>query len=241
MTTKQSVLDTLNTAPVYSLTIPSTKKKVKFRPFTVGEEQALLMVKESKDISMIIDNIKELIKKCTFDSVDPDELAYFDIEYFFLKLRAKSIGEEIELLLKCKTKECKGEIPYVYNIEEVKIPNIAKDANIVTLNESVTLTMRYPGFETLDALMHNPKDANIFKIVADLIEVITSGDNVYTASEFSDEERERFIKNMNSKTLKKIVTFIETSPKISYSVELSCPVCKETHTYTFEGIRNFFV
>lgn len=238
--TKQSILDTLNQAPIYSLVIPSSGQKVKYRPFTVGEEQSMLMVKESEDIELVIDNIKELIRSCTFGEVDPNTLAYFDIEYFFLKLRSKSIGEEVEISLKCKTPECKGNVDCVFNIEDVKAPTFVKGENVVKLNDTVSLVMKYPGFETLILLLDDKEKSSTIKIVSELIESIVSGDNVYSASDFTFEEKERFIKNMNSKTLKKIIDFIENAPKMVHSVKGKCSTCNKIHEYQLGGIRNFF-
>lgn len=234
-----SILETINTAPIYETTIPSTGKKANYRPYTVAEEQKLLMVKESKDLKLMINNAKLLISDCFLGNVDPEKLAAFDIEYLFLVLRSKSVSEEIEITLRCLNEDCKGSTDMVINIDDIKPPKVIKDGNIVKLNEKVSLIMHYPGFDTLEKFTDS--EASTFTIVAELIDSIVNNEEVYNASDFQIEELEAFISNMNTKTLNKIIEFVQNAPKIEHKVKAKCLKCGKENTYTFRGLKNFFV
>jgi hypothetical protein len=231
-------LESLNTSPVYDLIIPSTGKKAKYRAYTVAEEQKLLLTKESGDAEMIITNTKEIINTCMFGAVDPDKLASFDLEYIFLMLRSKSVGEEVEGVVACKTEGCKGKIDILINLKDVATPVPEKGANVIKLNEDVTVVMKYPGFDTL-TLMTNAS-SNIISILASLIDAIVNKEDARSATEFSQADLEKFLKNMNSKTIKKITDFLEKIPILTHTVKGRCPICKTEHEYNFRGLKNFF-
>lgn len=232
----KGVLDTINTNPVYSSKIPSTKKAFKFRGYTAGEEQALLVAKESKDVGMMIDNTKKTISECTFGKVDPDKISAFDVEWILLQLRAKSVGEEIELTLKCT--ECEKTNETLININDIKAPEVPKNGNVVLLNDNITVIMKYPGFKILETFTQ--EDADMFEILGSLISQVVNGDDIIEASELSPDELTRFIKGMNSKTVKKLTQFLYAAPAVTYTHKIKCLHCKEELTYEFKGIRNFF-
>jgi hypothetical protein len=234
----KGILDTINTNPVFTSIVPSTGKKFKFRGYSAGEEQALLVSKESGDTETIMNNTKEVISKCTFGEVDPDKITSFDIEYILLQLRAKAVGELIELNLTCKNTECKKNNEATINIHDIKAPAVEKDANIIKLNDAVTLVMKYAGFEVLEALTKPGVD--VFKIIASLITQVVKGDDVIETSELDPEEVIRFVKGMNSKVIKKISNFIYTTPAVVHTLKVKCMHCGNDNEYTFKGIRNFF-
>lgn len=231
-------LESLVTSPVYELVVPSTKKKIKYRAYTVAEEQTLLLAKESKDIESIVTNTKEIIRKCTFDKLDVDTLASFDIEYIFLKLRSVSVGEEVEGTLKCKTETCPHNISIVLNLNDVKIPEPIKDSNIIQLKDDLTIIMKYPGFEALNKLA--VEDFSIINLLASLIDSIVHKEDVRSASEFSIKDLETFLNNMNSKLINKLTSYIEKLPIIEHTIEVLCPKCGCTNSYTLKGLKNFF-
>lgn len=231
-----SVLDTIMTAAVWQDVIPSTKKTFKYRGYTVGEEQALLVAKESKDTKVMIDNSKEIIKKCTFDTVDPDKLSSFDIEWILLKLRSVSVGEEADVVVKCE--HCGKNVDLNIKLNEVKMPEVKNGANVVNLNDKVKLVLKYPGFEILEEIADSKND--IFGIVASLIQTIMDGDEVYESVDFTPEQMRKFIRNMNSKSLTKITDFITSNPRLEYSTEVMCLSCSKKSKIELRGIRNFF-
>lgn len=230
-----SILDTIKTNPVYTGKILSTKKTFKYRPYTVGEEQSLLLAKESNDANTIIESTKNVISSCTFGEVDPEKLASFDIEYMLLQLRSKSVGEEIELTIKCN--HCKKTNDATINIDDITLPDIGKDANIISLNDDLHLVMDWPGFDVLEGLK---EDADIFNMVASLIRQIVADEKVIETSELSTDHVVKFIKRMNSKTFKKITDYIKDIPSLQYDLNLKCMHCSEDNKYSFRGIKNFF-
>ena len=232
----QGVLDTINTNPVFTSKMPSTKKQFKFRGYTAGEEQALLVAKESGNVSIMVENTKKTIASCTFNKVDPEKISAFDIEWVLLQLRAKSVGEEIELTMKCT--ECQKTNDSIININDIKMPVVNKDDNVVQLNDNLSVIMKYPGFDVLESFTE--KDANMFEILGSLISQVINGEEVIEASELDPEELTRFITGMNSKTIKKLTSFLYTAPAVSYTHNIKCDHCGKDITYEFKGIRNFF-
>ena len=236
MSVKKGVLDGLNTMAVFTDTIPSNGKKFKYRGYSAGEEQALLVAKESRDLGIIIHNTKECISACTFGEVDPDKLTSFDIEYILLVLRSKSVGDDIELTMICN--ECSKKNDAVINIQDINKPVVIKDAHIIKLSDKLTLVMRYPGFEILESIQD--PDADSFKLIASLIDQVVNGDDVIETSSLNPEEVERFVKGMSSKLIKHITDFIQNSPALTYELKLKCAHCGHDNVYHFKGIRNFF-
>lgn len=237
MQKSQGILDTINTNPVYTSHIPSTGKKFKYRGYTTGEEQALLVAKESDDADIILENIKKTISACTFDEVDPNLIATFDIEYLLLLLRSKSVGEMIDLSLKCENCDKTNDVSI--NIEDIKKPEILKDFNVVKLNDEVSVIMKYPGFDILEK-MSSP-DSDVFSIVASLVTQVVKGDLVIETSELDPNEVVRFIKGMNSKTTNKLTKFVYDTPTIKHVCNIKCIHCEHQNEYLFKGIKNFFV
>lgn len=231
-------LESLITSPVYELVVPSTKKKIKFRAYTVAEEQTLLLAKESQDLEHIVTNTKEIIKKCTYNTVDVNRLASFDIEYIFMKLRSVSVGETVEGTIKCKNPDCKANIDILLNLNDVKAPEPVKDANVIVLNEDVTVIMKYPGFDTLTLLGSDKLD--IIALLAGLIESIVNKEDIHSASEFSSKDLQAFLNNMNSKTINKMMGFIEKIPMIEHTLAVKCHKCGQDNTYSLKGLKSFF-
>lgn len=235
-----SVLDRIQTSPTYTTSLISNNKKIKYRPYTAGEEQALLSAKESGDVKVMLEAAKNIINECTFNEIDVDNMASFDIEYIFLMLRAKSVGEEIELTLPCKNEECGVKNDVTINIEKIEKPKLKKDANVVQLTDSLSFVMKFPGFNILDQLSEG--NTSLFSLVASLIETIFDGETAYETSEIDPKEVEEFVKRMNSKALKKIVEdFLNKVPKLSHTAGFKCLQCKKESVYEFEGLNNFFV
>jgi len=237
-TTKKGVLDGLLTMPIYSDTLPSNNKKFKYRGYSAGEEQALLVTKASNDVNLIIEGTKECIKSCTFGELDVETLSSFDIEYLLIILRARSVGEEIEITMKCK--ECEKPNPAVINIFDIKKPVVIKNSHIIELSDKVSLIMKYPGFDILESL-ELKGDNDIFGMIASLIKQIVNGDNIIEVSELNPEEVVFFVKSMASKSIQKITDFINAVPSIQHEFDLKCTHCGADNHYKFKGIRNFFI
>jgi hypothetical protein len=234
-------LPVLNT-PIYELTIPSTKKTVKYRPFLVKEEKALMIAQQSEDEKVMLNTTKEIIKSCILDKVDPDKLALFDIEYIFLQLRGKSVGEISELLFSCN--ECKDpKAKYKYSLDITKIDvqfDEGHSANIKLFGE-VGVKMKYPSFSLASKVRGNENSVeSIFEVIMSCIDSIYDEDQVYPAIDQSKEELENFINNLTQEQFAKIQSFFETMPKLEHTVKWKCPVCSFNHTHVLRGLENFF-
>ena len=234
----------INAAPVYTLTIPSTKQEVKYRPFLVKEEKALLIAQQSDDETVMIDTLKNILKDCIKSTdVNVDKLAMFDIEYIFAQVRAKSVGELVDLIFKCDTCEDeKAKVKITFDLTKlnVEFPEGHKDQ--IELFDGVGVKMKYPDL----ALLKKAKDAKIedvnqvFDVVIDCIDFIYTAEEVFHAKEQSRTELMQFIENLTSEQFAKIQAFFETMPKLKQTVDYKCPVCNKEHHKYLEGINSFF-
>lgn len=230
-------------APTYELTVPSTKQKIKYRPFLVKEEKALLIAQQSEDETVMLNTLKDVITACTLGKLDADKIAMFDIEYIFTQLRAKSVGEISELVFMCKQcNDPKAKMHVDIDLTELKVEFDAEHTSDINLFGSVGIKMKYPDLALLDSLEGgNVNDVDsIFKIITQCIESIYDEDAVYSANEQTKEELDQFINNLTQDQFKKVQAFFETMPKLEKKVEFDCPVCKHHHEHTIRGLNGFF-
>lgn len=227
--------------PTYELTLPSTKEKIKFRPFLVKEEKALMIAQQSEDSTTMLNTIKEIIRGCTFDKLDIEKLATFDIEYVFLQLRAKSVGEMSELMFSCKNcNDEKAKIKLNLDLSKIQVsfdPNHKKN---IDLFGDVGITMKYPSLELTKKITSDNDVETTFALITACIESIYDKDSVYSAVDQTPAELEEFINNLTQEQFKKIQEFFETMPKLEHKVEFDCPVCKFHHNHTIKGLESFF-
>lgn len=228
--------------PIYELVIPSSKKKVKYRPFLVKEEKALMIAQQSEDPQVMINTLKSIITSCV-QNVDVDKLALFDLEYIFLQLRAKSVGEVSELTYSClQCNDPKAKININLDISSISVETNDNHTDTIDLFDDVGVKMKYPGFDMLMEMqninLENPDDA--LKVIIKSIEFIYEGDKIHDIKDQSEEDLNNFLENLTREQLQKIKNFFETMPKLKKTVKFDCPVCKYHHNYTVEGIQNFF-
>lgn len=238
--------------PTYTLTVPSTKKKAKFRPFLSKEEKILMLVKQSESSEEILQAMKDIIDVCTFEKLDISKLALFDIEYIFLQLRAKSVGEVIDIDMKCNNqvdflspegesgkRECGGIVPFAININDIEVKIPKEHKRVIKLEKDIGVTMRYPSVDDLEMLEANQIDD--IEIIKGLIENVFDKDTVYEASETREEELQEFVDNMSTKHLEKIrEEFFFTMPTVSHEVHYTCSKCGAEGEYEFSGVNDFF-
>lgn len=229
-------LPTLQTSK-YKTTIPSTGKSIEFRPFLVKEEKILMIAQESEDTSMILNAMKDIVKNCTFEKVDVDELASYDLEYLFLQLRAKSVGEIIDLQVKCD--KC-GELNQLQvNLEEVEIKKPTKEVdNKVILENNIGITLKPISVKDVDGISDKVEDFT--KTLSLCIDTIFDDNNVYNVKDVSPSELETFVESMSHKHLLMIDEFMKNQPSIIYNGEYTCHSCKKKNTFTLEGLQDFF-
>lgn len=232
-------------APIYNAKIPSSKKDIKFRPFLVKEEKTLLIAQESKDPQVMLDTLKNLIKSCVQGDFDVEKLALFDIEYLFCQIRAKSVGEMVDMMVmcdKCPEEETKARVRLSFDLTQLEVSFPEGHTNKIQLFDDVGVIMKYPTlamvneFEKLD---QNSADS-IFKVVMKLIDSVYDSEQIYTAKDQTEKELMDFLENLTQDQFKKLQNFFTSMPKLSKSVEYDCPVCKHHHEKVVEGLASFF-
>jgi hypothetical protein len=232
-----------NSTPIYTLRVPSLGTDVKFRPFLIKDEKALLLAQQSEDMVVMVDTLKSVIKSCVQDEIDLDKLATFDLEYIFTQLRAKSIGELVDLLINCDTctdEKAVSKVQVDLTTLSVEIPE--GHTNKIPLFDDVGVVMKYPSIDLLKRLdMAGDSDINqIFDVVASCIDYIYNTEEVWNSKDQTKEELIEFLNNLNSDQFAKVRQFFETMPKLRKQVEYDCPVCKKHYTKLLEGLDSFF-
>jgi hypothetical protein len=229
--------------PTYETTIPSTGKVIEYRPFLVKEEKILMMAQESQDASQSINALKRIIKSCTFDKVNPNELTTYDAEYLFLQLRIKSVGETANFQLPCKGCEVLQDVSV--NLAEVEInrPEKAPESNI-KLTDTVGITLKELSLK--DAVGMTKEDAeDITSMLALVVDTIYDEDKIYKSESVSKQELKDFVDQLNHKQLEQIQTFISAQPAIEKEITYTCNNKKEgcegcKTTIKMKGLADFF-
>ena len=239
-------LPTIET-PTYELKLHSSNKKVKYRPFLVKEEKVLIIALESKDQSAITNAVKEVLKKCILTKgIDVDNLPTFDIEHLFLNIRAKSIGEDIKLTVTCPD-DNETKVPVTIYVDEIKVNKPRGHTKDVVLDDKMTLRMKYP---SLNQFIENNFDTEdeaetmvdkTFKVVADCMDTIFTGEDAWDAKDYTPSERLEFVEQLNSQQYKKVEKFFSTMPKLSHTIEVVNPNTKKKGSIILEGLADFFV
>jgi len=232
-------LPKLNT-PTYQLVLPSTEKKIKFRPFLVKEQKLLLMAQNSNDKSEMIQAIAQIIENCTFGKVKGSEAYMFDLEYIFLQIRRKSVGDKIDLNVLCED-DGETRVPVQVDLKDVEVQVDDNHTNEIQLNKNVKIIMGYPTLETADRLKEDiEKDESLFTGIKHSIFQIIDGDTIYNRVDMEDKELDEFVESMSQKNLNDILDFFKTMPKLAHTIKFTNPKTKKKNKVTVEGIENFF-
>lgn len=227
------VLDT----PTYDIVVPSTGESIKYRPFLVKEHKVLMTLSEA-DGTEISRVVKELIDVCTFNKLNVEKLSNFDVEFLFLNLRSKSIGENVDIVVNCP---CGYKINHSINLNDVKVVKSEGFTNRIMIRTNVGVTMRYPTFEENVKILENIDNAEVFDIVAKCIDTIFTDKEVYDRSMFNEQEAQNFLSQLTKQEFEKIEDFFLKMPKVVQHVETVCPECKGTNRVEMKGLENFFV
>ena len=238
-------LPTIET-PTYELKLPSSNKKIKYRPFLVKEEKILILALESQNQNDITNAVTDVLKKCIITKgVDVDSLPTFDIEYLFLNIRAKSIGEDIKLTVTCPDdKETK--VPVTVYVDEIKVIKPKGHTTDIVLDDKMTLRMKYPSLTQFIENNFSTDDESesivnkTFKVVADCMDTVYTEEDAWEAKDYTPSERLQFIEQLNSKQYKKVEKFFETMPKLSHTIEIINPNTKKKGSVILEGLADFF-
>ena len=226
-------------APQYELTVPSTEETVTFRPFLVKEEKLLLLANESDEENEMIGAIRQIITNCTYEKLDVTGLALFDLEYVFLKIRAKSVGEIVNLKLLC---EDDGETyaDVTINLDDVNVKWTEEHTNHIELTDDIGLMMRYPQFDLINLGAGGGETEYIFKMIKSCINQVYEGDTIHERSDFTDKDLDAFIESLTSEHFAKLQTFFETMPRLRHEVKFKNPKTKKQNKMTLEGMQSFF-
>ena len=239
--------------PQYTLTIPSTKKEVKYRPFLVKEEKILLLAMESEKSEELITATKTIITNCVYGDINVDEMPTFDVEYIFLQLRGKAKGEVLDLKYKCP--KCEQDIIIDINIDDIAIRRNKEHTKDIKLNEELGVVMKYPNLSLQSKIIEvedKPEVERLFETMIACIDYIYDKETTYPSKDHTEKEMVDFLESLTDKQFQKISKFFETSPVLKHDIELYCKnkgkvpkgekkkECGYKEKITLEGLNSFF-
>ena len=237
-------LPKINT-PTYELTLPSNNKKIKYRPFLVREEKILILALESSDAKQISSSIVEIMSDCIeTKNVDITKLPSFDIEYLFLNIRAKSVGETVDVIITCPD-DNKTTVEATINIDDIKVKKTKGHKNVVKLDDTYSMKLKYPSMQQfIDANFDSEQELNSvsqsLQMLSTCIDMIYDNEESWDAADSSPDELNSFIEQLNTKQFKEVESFFETMPKLEHIVEVTNPKTGKTSKVKLEGLASFF-
>lgn len=232
--------------PTYEIELPVSKKKIKYRPFLVKEQRNLLMAMESNDATSMQIAVKDILYNCTLtEGIDIDSLPIIDVEFYFIQLRAKSVGEIIESKYKCNNevdgKECGNIMEKNINLLEIEVTQPKGVSSEIQLSDKITIKLKYPEFRVVnDSLKYDNLNDVTFNMIAESIEYIYDGEQFYYASEHQPGELIAFVEGMNQEQFAKVEEFFDNLPKLKENIDLTCSKCGFHHNIEVEGLESFF-
>ena len=229
--------------PIYELELPSTGKKIKYRPFLVKEEKILIIAMESEDEKQITNAIKDVISSCIITrGVKVEQLSTFDIEYLFLNIRGKSVGEEVEVMVTCPD-DGVTQVPTSINLDDIKVQKGKNHTRDIKLDDNLILRMQYPSVDEFIKNNFGGQDITVddtFDLIASCVEQVYSEEESWSAADCTKKELKQFLEQLSSKQFKEIETFFETMPKLQHKLEVENPKTKVKSEVVLEGLTSFF-
>ena len=230
--------------PTYELELPSTGQSINYRPFLVKEEKLLVLALETEDTKQITTAIKNVLKNCVITKgIKVDQLPTFDIEFLFLNIRGKSVGEEIEVNIICPDDE-KTQVPITIDLDDIKVQKNDKHTNQIKLDKDLMMELKYPSLEQFIKNNFDFNDANAmdqsFELIATCIDKIFTADEVWATADCTKKEVKDFLEQMNSAQFKLIEEFFTTMPKLSHTIKVKNPKTKVESDVVLEGLASFF-
>lgn len=231
--------------PTYELEIPSNGKKIRYRPFLVREEKILIMALESEDMKQISDAIVQILSECIITKgVKISELATFDIEYIFLNVRAKSVGEKIEVNVTCPD-DGETQVSMEIDIDEIKVQKDPEHSDIIKIDDSLSMKLKYPALDQFveNNFEFNEEETEVDKslqMIIACIEQVYNQEESWSASDCTKKELQEFVEQMNTKQFKEIEKFFTTMPKLSHTIKVKNPKTKVENDIVLEGLASFF-
>jgi len=232
-------LPKLNTQ-TFELIIPSTDEKVRYRPFLVKEEKILLQAQQSEKQTEIADALVQVIKNCTFDKIKVDSLPSFDIEYIFLKIRSKSVGEKVDLMVTCPD-DNETKVKTTVDLSKIEVEVDDDHNNVVELTDSVKVVMAYPTVKTFSGSnLQNMNAEQVISMTCKCIHQIIDGVETYESADLEQKELEDFLENLTQEQFGKIQMFFTTMPRLKHVVNVTNPKTKKKGKVTLQGMQSFF-
>ena len=231
--------------PTYELVLPSTGKKIKYRPFLVKEEKVLVLALESEDVKQITNAIKAILKDCISTRIKIDTLPTFDIEYLFLNIRAKSVGEALDLVVTCPD-DNETTVPVKVYIDEIEVLQDEDHTTDISLDGNLTLRMKYPSLEQFieNNFEYGATEVSqleqSFDVIASCIDMVFDKEDSWAASDCTKKELLEWLESLNSSQFKEVEKFFETMPKLSHTFKVTNPNTKVESEVTLEGLSSFF-
>ena len=228
--------------PTYELTLPSQDIKVKYRPFLVKEEKILLMALESQKSDEIFQATKQIVSSCTFDALKVEELPTFDLEYIFLQIRAKSVGETTKFKVLCPDdKKTYADVEVDLTKVNVEVDDNHTNKLVVDEKRNLGVVLKYPTMNVLKSgTMENPTTEQIFDVLTECVDHIYEGDKIYPAKDSTSQEIKEFFEGLSQDSFVKIKSFFDTMPRLRYEVEVTNPVTNVKSKVVLSGLNDFF-
>jgi hypothetical protein len=232
--------------PTYEIVLPVSKTKVKFRPFLVKEQRNLLMAIESNESATIQQNVKDILYNCTLtEGIDIEKLPIIDVEFYFINLRAKSVGEIVESKYKCNNmvgdKECGNIMETEVDLQNIVVQTNNSVSPEIQLTPQITIKLKYPEFGIVqDSLKYDSIAETTFNMIAESIEYIYDGEQFYYGTEAEPGEMLEFVEGMNQEQFSKVENFFNNLPKLKKEIEIDCSKCGYHHKIEVEGLESFF-
>lgn len=236
--------------PIFEMKLLSNDRQINFRPFLVKEQKLLLMINESEDGKDVVKMVKQIVQNCILSDINVDSLPIFDLEYIFLNLRARSVGEIVKLQYKCNNlvKNDNDEDVTCNSMEKFEIdltkinPTVEKNHDKkIMFSENIGVVMKYPTFDDLQTIEATKEDTIVYELICKCMDYIFDSENIYYIKDYSKEELIDFIDNLQQKDLEKIQNFFNSTPKIRHTVNFKCRKCDYKEDIVLEGLQNFFV
>jgi hypothetical protein len=237
-------LPTIGT-PTYETILPSTKEKIKYRPFLVKEEKILLLAMESRDKKAQYRALKQILRNCILSSVNVERLCAFDVEYLFVQIRGKSVGEILEPIVVCPNCQTQGKLKINISDVEVNDKNKVETPYKIMLSDKIGITLVYPTMEMMedidpDKAIGTADAETVFKIIARCIDSIFDGEKLFSPKDHSEKELIGFLENCPSEAFRKILEFLSSMPRVEKEVKFRCPNCGIEKDMVLKGIEDFF-
>ena len=233
-------LPIVNEVPRYTLTVPSTKKELRYRPFLVKEQKVLLIALESQDNKQILSSIVDTISSCIEEEIDLSTLTTFDVEYMFTRIRAKSVGETSKIIVKCS--ECEADNDYEVQLDQINV-NVPDKIEKIQLNDQYTLKLKYPMYSHMTKvdLSEGASSAEtLYYLTLGCLDSLQSEEENFSFKDETKKDTEDFLDSLTSDQFNEIMEFVNNVPSLTHDIEFTCTTCNKDNTYTLRGINDFF-